>query len=292
MAKILITGANGQLGSEINAIAPTLPLHDFFFTDVEDLDITNYEAIDSFISQNKINFVVNCAAYTAVDKAETEQEVAEKINALAPLLIAKACKKNSCKFIHISTDYVFDGTASTPITEDVATNPQSIYGQTKLKGEELIINELKDSIVIRTSWLYSTFGNNFVKTMIRLGSERDALNVVADQKGTPTYARDLAKDILHIIDKSSESAKNFVSGIYHYSNLGETTWCDFTKEIHALSGITCNVSPIPTSEYPTPAKRPLYSVLDKTKIQKTFGISIPKWQNSLKDCIEKLKIGE
>jgi len=287
MAKILVTGSNGQLGSEIKFLSK-LVNHSFIFTDYKELDITSETDVEKCISRNKVDFVINCAAYTAVDKAEDDEQNAHLLNAIAPSYLAKSCKKNKAIFIQVSTDYVFDGTATSPIAENEIVNPQSIYGKTKLEGEQLTQKENPESIIIRTSWLYSSFGNNFVKTMIRLGEEKDSIGVVADQKGTPTYAFDLARTILQIIDKVTISKTNLVSGIFHYSNLGETTWCEFAKEIHAIKAIKCTVNPVTTEEYPTPAKRPKYSVLDKTKIQNSYNITIPEWKASLVKCIDKL----
>ena len=287
--KILVTGAYGQLGNEIKSLISKYPDWQFLFTDIDSLDITDEGSLKNYFQQNKPGFVINCAAYTAVDKAETDIETARKVNALAPKLLADIAKRNGAKFIHISTDYVFDGEIFAPYTEDDKVNPQSVYGQTKLQGEKNCIEENNESIIIRTSWLYSSFGSNFVKTMLRLGSERDNLNVVFDQVGTPTYAADLANSILIIISDSEKNSKNFVPGIYHYSNEGVASWFDFAKAIFEISGVKCNVSPVRSVEFPTPAKRPSYSVLDKSKIKNTFGIAIPYWRESLKRCIERLK---
>lgn len=286
---VLVTGSNGQLGSELRRIAEQ---HDnslrFFFTDVDTLDITNQDQLDAFVVDNNIKYIVNCAAYTAVDKAEDDIDLCYKINRDAVLNIARVSEKHGVKVIHVSTDYVFDGTAKEPYTEDQAISPRSVYGQSKSEGEQALFDNCSQAMVIRTAWLYSIYGNNFVKTMLRLGRERDSLNVVADQIGTPTNAQDLAEAIVHILDFSE--ANTFVSGIYHYSNMGITTWYDFTVEIHCLAGITsCVVTPISTAEYPTRAVRPQYSVLDKSKIQKTFNLSIPKWEDSLKRCIQELE---
>jgi dTDP-4-dehydrorhamnose reductase len=278
---ILITGANGQLGNELQVLFPQYRSFNFFATDVDTLNLCNKKEIEDFIEQNRIRYVVNCAAYTAVDKAEDEIELCYKINRDAVRNLAEAVR-GKAKIIHISTDYVFDGTATTPYRETEKTNPQSVYGKSKEEGETVLLKHAPESIIIRTAWLYSSFGNNFVKTMMRLGKERNSLNVVSDQTGTPTYAADLAKAILDII-AFSEDTQTFVSGIYHYSNEGMTTWFDFTKKIFQLSGITtCRLNPIPTSGYPTKASRPMYSVLDKTKIKKTFAVAVPEWEQSLK----------
>jgi dTDP-4-dehydrorhamnose reductase len=285
---ILVTGSNGQLGSEIRRISAN---HEnnfrFFFTDVAELDITDLQAIDSFIKENSINYIINCAAYTAVDKAEDDIDLCYKINRDAAANLGRAAVNNQVKVIHISTDYVYDGTANKPYIESDTVNPQSVYGKSKQDGEEALLESCPDSVIIRTAWLYSIFGNNFVKTMIKLGKERDTLNVVADQTGTPTNAADLAQAIIHILDYSE--ANGFKPGIYHYSDEGVTTWYDFTLAIHKDAGITtCKVSPITTDQYPTKATRPKYSVLDKTKIKFTFNLSIPKWEESLNNCIKEL----
>lgn len=287
--KILVTGAYGQLGNEINFLASGYPSWQFLFTDVDTLDITSESALKTWFHNNKPDFVVNCAAYTAVDKAETDTETAEKVNALAPLLLGKFSKSFGAKLIHISTDYVFDGESFTPYSESDNVNPKSIYGETKLQGEQNCIKENHETVIIRTSWLYSSFGNNFVKTMLRLGNERGLLNVVYDQVGTPTYAADLAKTIIDIIELTEKDSTKFVPGIYHYSNEGVVSWYDFAKAIFEISGVECAVSPVRSVEFPTPAKRPNYSVLDKAKIKTTYNIPIPYWRESLKNCIERLK---
>lgn len=285
---ILITGAHGQLG---NAIQYAATGHEnnfqFFFTDVSTLDITNLDAIDKFIKSNNIKYIVNCAAYTAVDKAEEDIELCYKLNRDAVVNLGIAATNNGAKVIHISTDYVFDGTNTKPYVETDAVCPKSVYGKSKEEGEAGLMKACPDSIIIRTAWLYSIFGNNFVKTMIKLGNERDTINVVADQTGTPTNAADLAQAIIKILDFSE--ANEFKAGIYHYSNEGVTTWYDFTVAIHQEAGITtCKVNPITTAEYPTKASRPQYSVLDKSKIKATFNLTIPSWQESLKNCISEL----
>lgn len=286
---ILVTGGNGQLGSELKRATKS---HEnnlrFFFTDVDTLDITNAESVDAFVKDNAINYIINCAAYTAVDKAEDDVDLCYKINRDAVEVLAKTAQNNNAKVIHISTDYVFDGTKQELCKETDEVSPRSVYGKSKAEGEAVLMKNCPQSLVIRTAWLYSIYGNNFVKTMIKLGRERDTLNVVADQTGTPTNARDLATAIVSILDFSE--ANKFVPGIYHYSNEGVTNWYKFTKEIHRLKGIECQVNPITTAEYPTKATRPQYSVLDKTKIKQTFNINIPQWETSLAECIKELEI--
>lgn len=284
MKQILVTGCKGQLGNEIQLLAPKYAetCH-FFFTDKEELDITNRKAVYAFIEQNHISIVINCAAFTAVDKAEDNAELCDLLNHVAPGYLAEAVASVGGSMIQVSTDYVFDGTGCTPYKEDDATNPQTVYGRTKLAGEESVIRSCAGSMVIRTAWLYSIFGNNFVKTMIRLGKERDALGVVFDQIGSPTYARDLARSIMQIVDKG------IIPGVYHFTNEGVCSWYDFTRAIHRLEGIdSCKVSPIHTEDYPVPAQRPHYSVLDKSKIKETFGIDIRWWEDALKECIKEL----
>ena len=280
---ILITGCNGQLGNEIKQLQAMYAQHTWFNTDVNELDITDKAAIERFVESNEIGGIVNCAAYTAVDKAESDLLLARKLNADAPAFLAEAVAKRGGWMVQVSTDYVFDGTKHTPYVESDEPCPNSIYGQTKLEGEQAVAKFCPNSMIIRTAWLYSEFGNNFVKTMIRLGKEREQLGIIFDQVGTPTYAHDLATVIMTAIDKGIKP------GIYHFSNEGVTSWYDFTKSIHRLSGITtCKVSPLHTVEYPTPANRPTYSVLDKTKIKTTYGIEIPHWEESLAKCIAKL----
>ena len=280
---ILITGCNGQLGNEMQLLEKENPQHQYFNTDVAQLDITNPEAIEEFVSNNAIDIIVNCAAFTAVDKAESSQELCHLLNAKAPEYLAAAVAKRGGYLVQVSTDYVFDGTNHTPYTEDEATCPNSVYGSTKLEGEKLAMAACANTMIIRTAWLYSTFGNNFVKTMIRLGHEKPELGVIFDQIGTPTYAGDLAAAIMAAINHG------IVPGIYHFSNEGVISWYDFTKAIHRIAGITsCHVKPLHTAEYPTPAARPHYSVLDKTKIKQTYGIEIPYWEESLEKCVAKL----
>ena len=284
MKQILVTGCRGQLGNEIQQLAPQYAdTCCFHFTDKDELDITDRKAVYQFVEQHAISIVINCAAFTAVDKAEDNAELCDLLNHIAPGYLAEAVASVGGTMIQVSTDYVFDGTACRPYREDDDTCPNSVYGRTKLAGEESVIRQCAGSMVIRTAWLYSTFGNNFVKTMIRLGREREQLGVVFDQIGTPTYARDLARVILLAVDRG------IVPGVYHFSNEGVTSWYDFTKAIHRLSGIdSCQVSPIHTEDYPVPAPRPHYSVLDKSKIKRTYGIDIPWWEDSLKACIKAL----
>ena len=260
------------------------PQHTYFNTDVQELDITDQQAVEQFVNENRIDGIVNCAAYTAVDKAEENEELARLLNSVAPTYLAAAVEKRGGWFVQISTDYVFDGTNHTPYTESEPTCPNSVYGRTKLEGEQQALQACRRTMIIRTAWLYSTFGNNFVKTMIRLGREKQELGVIFDQIGTPTYARDLARVIFVAIEQGIQP------GIYHFSNEGVISWYDFTKAIHRIVGInTCKVRPLHTSEYPTPANRPHYSVLDKTKIKENYGIEVPYWEESLQECISLLK---
>ena len=280
---ILITGCNGQLGNEIQLLQAQYAQHTWLNTDVNELDITDKAAIERFVEANEIDGIVNCAAYTAVDKAESNPQLARKLNADAPAFLAEAVAKRGGWMVQVSTDYVFNGTKHTPYVETDEPCPNSIYGQTKLEGEQAVSKLCTNAMIVRTAWLYSEFGNNFVKTMIRLGREREQLGVIFDQVGTPTYAHDLATAIMTAIDKGIKP------GVYHFSNEGVTSWYDFTKSIHRLAGInTCQVSPLHTAEYPTPACRPAYSVLDKTKIKAAYGIEIPHWEESLAKCIAKL----
>jgi len=282
MLNILVTGAYGQLGSEIKALSSNYN-ENFFFTDRDNLDITNKLAIKEFILENKIDVIINCAAYTAVDKAEEEQELADLINHKAVEYLATIAKENKCKLIHISTDYVFNGESFRPYLESDSVAPNSVYGKTKLDGETKMqkINP-SASIIIRTSWVYSSFGENFVKTMLRLGREKESLGVIFDQVGTPTYARDLAKTILDILPQ----IKNETVELYHYSNEGVLSWYDFAKEIMKMVKLDCVISPIETKEYPTPAKRPHYSLLNKSKIKNRFNLEIPFWKDSLEKCLK------
>ena len=285
MHNILVTGSNGQLGSEIRELSIEYQ-DDFYFTDRNELDITNKDAVDGFCIQNNIDVIINCAAYTAVDKAEEDEVNADKINHLAVKNLAEISKEKNIKLIHVSTDYVFDGTNYKPYNESDSTNPNGIYGKTKLDGEKVMqeINP-ENSIIIRTSWVYSSYGANFVKTMLRLGKEKDALGVIFDQVGTPTYAGDLAKTILEILPK----IENKEVVIYHYSNEGVLSWYDFAKEIMEMAKIECQINPIETKEYPTPATRPHYSLLNKFKIKKEYNIVIPYWKDSLDTCLKKMQ---
>ena len=283
--RILVTGANGQLGNEMQVLAKENPQHTYFFTDVQELDICDEQAVYAYVSEHKIDIIVNCAAYTAVDKAEDNVELCDKLNNIAPGYLARAAQANGAAMIQVSTDYVFDGTAHIPYTEEEPTCPASVYGSTKLAGEQNVMDHCEKAMVIRTAWLYSIYGNNFVKTMIRLGQERDSLGVIFDQIGTPTYANDLAQSIFAAINKG------VVRGIYHFSDEGVCSWYDFTVAIHRLAGIaSCKVKPLHTADYPAKAPRPHYSVLDKTKIKDTFGIEIPHWEESLKRCINQLRM--
>lgn len=288
---ILVTGANGQLGNEMQLVAKTSK-HHFVFTDVcegyRSLDITNEEAIRTIVSEEEIGCIINCAAWTNVDKAETAGEIVETLNAKAPGLLAQAMKEVGGLLVHISTDYVFGGDPyNTPCREDQKGTPTGVYGLTKLHGEQNIMESGCDYIILRTAWLYSEFGHNFVKTMLQLTSTKPQLKVVFDQAGTPTYALDLAHAIMQIVE---DGAYKGHSGIYHFSNEGVTSWFDFTKKIAELSGHNnCDIQPCHSNEYPSPVKRPAYSVLDKTKIKETFGIRIPYWEDSLKTCMANMK---
>ena len=280
---ILITGANGQLGNEMRLLTPQNNHFNYFFTDVAELDICNERAVMDYVASHEIDVIVNCAAYTAVDKAEENPELCDRLNHIAPGYLAKAIHKRNGFLIQISTDYVFDGTAHIPYTEICPTCPDSVYGRTKLAGEEEAMKYNPNTMIIRTAWLYSAFGNNFVKTMLRLGRERESIGVIFDQIGTPTYARDLAQTIYTALNKG------IIPGLYHFSNEGVCSWFDFSVMIHKLAKAnTCKVKPLHTGEYPSKAKRPYYSVLDKTKIKNAYGIEIPYWTDSLKECIEKL----
>jgi len=287
MVKVLVTGANGQLGSEIRKISGLFPEIEFAFTDVSELDITDPWRVADFLAIFKPQFLVNCAAYTAVDKAETDIETATLLNATAVGILAEQSADIACKMIHVSTDYVFNGKGPRPYKEDDRVDPQSAYGKTKLEGE-LICQKLNpESLIIRTSWLYSAFGNNFVKTMVRLGGEKTELGVIADQIGSPTNAADLAHAILTIISSVEKDNKPFVPGIYHYSNEGVASWYDFTKAIFEIAGINCFVKPIASEDYPSPVQRPPYSVMNKSKIKLIFGLQIPHWRDSLTEYFQK-----
>ena len=282
--KLLITGANGQFGNEMRVLAAQHPQHTYIFTDVQELDICDQQGVDHFVAQHRPDVIVNCAAYTAVDKAEDNAELCDRLNHLAPAYLAEAAQAHGAALIHISTDYVFDGIAHIPYTEDTRPCPNSVYGRTKLAGEQEVLAHCTRSMIIRTAWLYSEFGNNFVKTMLRLGKERETLGVVFDQIGTPTYAADLASAIYAAIEHG------IVPGVYHFSNEGVCSWYDFTIAIHRLARIdSCKVSPLHTDEYPAKAPRPHYSVLDKTKIKQTYGIDIPHWEASLAKCLTRME---
>ena len=270
----LITGSHGQLGTELSKLLPQAIL-----TDRETLDITNESAVKNFVKEHNVDLIINCAAYTAVDKAEDDAELAAKINIDGPCNLAKS----GAKIIHISTDYVFDGTAHKPYEPEDQANPVSVYGKTKLAGEKAVLENAEEAVIIRTAWLYSPYGNNFVKTMRKLGAEKESLNVVCDQIGTPTYAADLAAAIVQIIPQMNKQNK----GVYHFTDEGVCSWYDFAHEIMALSGLNCKVNPIPSSAYPTKATRPFYSVLSKEKIKKTFNLEIPYWKESLEKCLKQ-----
>ena len=284
MTTILITGSRGQLGNEMQQAAAQYPNFKFIYTDIDELDICDKAALDKFVKANEIDVIVNCAAYTAVDKAEDDVELCYKINSEAVRNIGEVATANSVKVVHVSTDYVFDGTNYMPYSEEQPVCPATVYGKSKLAGEEALLSVCPQSVILRTAWLYSSFGNNFVKTMMKLGSERDALTVIFDQVGTPTYAADLADAILKLL-----THKVFVPGIYHFSDEGVCSWYDFTKTIHRIAGIKCNVKPIETKDYPAKTPRPHYSVLNKAKIKSTYGIDIPHWEESLVKCIALLQ---
>jgi dTDP-4-dehydrorhamnose reductase len=284
---ILVTGSNGQLGSEIKDLSRG-DNYNFYFTDKEELDISKKENIENFVNNKNIDLIINCAAYTAVDKAENERELADLINHKAVEYLAEICKEKDIPLIHISTDYVFDGKNYRPYVENDKVNPQGFYGLTKLKGEEAFKESGAKGIIIRTSWVYSSYGKNFVKTMLNLSKIKDSLGVISDQIGTPTYARDLAKDILEIINNHLEKIEEKKAEIYHFSNEGVCSWYDFAKAIFEIKNINIKVNPIETKDYPTPAKRPHYSVLNKSKIKKEFDIKISYWRDSLKECLKRI----
>ena len=282
--RILVTGSNGQLGSEMVALQPQETHHQWFNLDINELDITDKNAVEQFVINNKIDGIINCAAYTNVDKAEEDVALCYKVNRDAPQYLAQAIEKVGGFIIHISTDYVFDGTNNIPYAEQDKPNPVTIYGKSKIEGEQYVCESCKQHIIIRTAWVYSSYGKNFVKTMIKLGKEKPNLGVIFDQVGSPTYARDLAKTIITIVNQG------IIPGIYNFSNEGVISWYDFTKNIHQLANITsCKVAPIHTADYPTLAQRPHFSVLDKTKIKNTYNIEIPYWRDSLEECIQLLE---
>ena len=287
--RVLVTGSNGQLGSEIRDLYTNYENIEFVFKDLPELDISNINSLNSFIIDQNINTVINCAAYTAVDKAEENIELAERVNSIGVSNLVKVLDKVNGKLIHISTDYVFDGTNSHPYKESDPVSPIGIYGKTKRAGEIILINSKIDAIVIRTSWLYSSFGSNFVKTMIDLGKDKNSINVVSDQIGTPTYARDLANTCLNILQISGSEKISKKGKIYHYSNKGFASWYDFAVLIMDLAKLNCKVNPILTKDYSTLAKRPHYSVLNKGKIITDFNIDIPNWKESLQECLNKLR---
>ena len=291
MTRILVTGSNGQIGQELQFLASQFPDFHFHFVSHHDLDITDKTLIDNLFHLQKIDYCINCAAYTAVDKAEREPELAYHINVTGVKNLAEACENTGATLIHFSTDYVYHNAQNTPFKEDDPTHPQSVYAKTKLEGEAAAQAAATKVMIIRTSWVYSSFGHNFVKTMLRLGAERPALRVVFDQVGTPTYARDLAKTVLDIISKVTENQvdRSLLRGVYHYSNEGVCSWYDFALAIFEIQGIDCQVFPIESKDYPTPAARPPYSVLNKSKIKSAFDLKIPHWRESLLHCLEVLK---
>ncbi len=284
MKKILVTGSNGQLGNEIRCLSAKYPDFSFLFTDVAELDITNSKAVEIYFKQEKPDFLINCAAYTAVDKAEDDVELCYKINETAVGVLAENAQRYGCRMIHVSTDYVFDGQSYQPYTEDMPVSPSSVYGRSKLAGEQLLLKLLPDSVIVRTSWLYSSFGNNFVKTILRLSRERESLNVIFDQVGTPTFAADLAEALMSII-----SQDEFHPGVYHFSNEGVCSWYDFALKISRMDGNECDVKPIETKDYPVKTSRPFYSVLNKQKIKKTYNLRIAHWEDGLLRCMKQLK---
>lgn len=297
MIKVLVTGSNGQLGKELKKIAPSFPQFEFIFLSREDLPIHHFDLVRNTFKAYQPRFCINCAAYTAVDRAEQEKDRAFHINGEAVGVLAAICKEHNCKFIHISTDYVFDGTATTPYKEDSTTNPLNVYGASKLEGEKQALHFNPGSIIIRTSWVYSEYGKNFVKTMLKLMEEKDEINVVNDQFGSPTYAADLAETILQIIANLQTQLATRHSplpphGIYHFCNEGTISWYNFAMAIKELTGSNCMIKPVPTSSFPTPAKRPAYTVLDTTTIQLQFGISVKDWKQSLEKCLKNIRNDE
>ena len=281
---ILITGANGQLGSEIKRIHKNYSQHRFFFTDVDELDITNYQQVKASLANQKIDTLINCAAYTAVDKAEEEEAKASLINGKAPGILAEAAKETGAKLIHVSTDYVFNGKTYTPYKESDKPNPEAAYGKTKLEGEKAIAESNANAFIVRTAWLYSEYGKNFVKTMLRLGAEKEEIGVIFDQVGSPTYALDLAEAVLKLAGTKAKGTT-----VYHYSNEGVCSWYDLAVEIMNYKGYQCRVKALETHEYPTPASRPPYSVLNKTKIKDDLSLKVPHWRTSLVKCLDNLE---
>lgn len=280
MQTVLVTGSKGQLGNEVQVLASSYPQFEFIFTDVEELNICDLQAVEKYFAERKIDVLLNCAAYTAVDKAEEDVDLCYRINEKAVGILGEVAAKYGTRMVHVSTDYVFDGTSYLPYTEDSPVCPATVYGKSKLAGEQLLMDVCPAAVIVRTSWLYSSFGNNFVKTMLRLGQERDSLNVIFDQVGTPTYAADLADALLKVI-----SADEFIPGIYHYSNEGVCSWYDFTISIHKMAGVNCRVLPIESKDYPAKTPRPHYSVLNKNKIKTNYNIQIPHWENGLRRCL-------
>jgi dTDP-4-dehydrorhamnose reductase len=288
MAIILVTGANGQLGNELKVVSKNYYGYDFIFTDIETLNLTNSQETAEFINKTKPDWIINCAAYTLVDKAESEPDIAMLVNGTAVNNITEVIKGTECKFIHISSDYVYDGQSNVPYNENITANPFSAYGKSKLAGEIYALLH-QGSMIIRTSWLYSSFGNNFVKTILKHGAEKGSLRVVFDQTGTPTYANDLAEAIMSIVSGVIRNQIALNAGIYNYSNEGVCSWYDFALAIVREAGISCQINPILTMDYKTAAQRPVYSVLDKTRIKENYNLSIPHWSDSLKKCIKLLK---
>lgn len=284
MKKILVTGAKGQLGSELNVLSSAYSQFEWVFTDWQELDLCDLDNLQQNIAKINPQIIINCAAHTAVDKAESEVELSDVLNHQSVALMAKWSSQNNCQFIHVSTDYVFDGNSATALTETAPTNPINVYGVTKLAGEKACLRENPEAIIIRTSWVYSSFGNNFVKTMSRLMQEKDSLSIVNDQIGSPTYAADLAQAIMTIMVHS-----DWKSGIYHFSNEGEISWYEFALAIQEIGGFECEISGIASSNYPTPAKRPMFSLLDKSKIKATFGVVVPEYKESLRKCMQLLR---
>ena len=283
MKTILVTGANGQLGNSIRLLAGKYSGYNFLFTDVDTLDITDPAAVRAMVKDNGVNYILNCAAYTAVDKAEDDEALCRRINTFAVGVLGKAAHEAGAKMIHVSTDYVFSGTNCRPYVETDVTRPVSAYGRTKLAGEEILQEVCPDAVIIRTAWLYSEYGNNFMKTVLRLGKERDELRFIFDQVGTPTYAGDLAVAMLTVLERAE--AGKFIPGIYHFSDEGVCSWYDFTVKILQIAGMNNRVIPIETKDYPTPASRPHYSVLNKGKIKSTYRLTIPHWETSLAYCM-------